>query len=176
MLKHETWLDNQHGNKGALRWSGPFVIHERLNDHQYRLREIDGTVRREKVSRHRLNIFYFRDDRQTLQTTSADKEQYSSYPISRHTLADDVSTLPFNGCLCWMPIVVFGYGTEVDEYQHARLGDLDNIWGNAGDCQLLDPTYTMPLSLLNATRRSHNIRSLIRLSDDYLASPSRFLY
>ena len=75
-----------------------------------------------------------------------------------------------------MPIVVFGYGTEVDEYQHARLGDLDNIWGNAGDCRLLDPTYTMPLSLLNATRRSHNIRSLIRLSDDYLASPSRFLY
>ena len=62
VLKHETWLDNQHGNKGALRWSGPFVIHERLNDHQYRLREIDGTVRREKVSRHRLNIFYFRDD------------------------------------------------------------------------------------------------------------------
>ena len=65
---------------------------------------------------------------------------------------------------------------EVDEYQHAQLGDLDNVWSNARDCRLLDPTYTMPISLLNAMQCSHNIKSLMELSDNYLASPSQFLY
>ena len=95
-----------------------------------------------------------------MQTTDKNSHTYAaevgeehglSYPISRHTLAGEVLTLPYNNYLTWMPVVVFGYGMEVDEHQQARLGELDNIWGNARDCRLLDPTYTLPLSLLNAT-------------------------
>ena len=78
-----------------------------------------------KVSHHHLTIFYFRKDQQTLQMMDKDghtyatglgKEQASVYPISQHTLANGVLTLPFNDYLSWMPVVVFGYGTEVDEY------------------------------------------------------------
>ncbi|KIL54364.1 hypothetical protein M378DRAFT_42339, partial [Amanita muscaria Koide BX008] len=60
VLVHETWLDGQKGNKGALRWSGPFVVHAKYNNKTYRLREIDGTVKRDTVDKHRLKIFYFR--------------------------------------------------------------------------------------------------------------------
>ena len=28
VLVHETWLDTQQGNKGALHWTGPFIIHQ----------------------------------------------------------------------------------------------------------------------------------------------------
>ena len=27
VLLHETWLDSQMGNKGALRWTGPYIVH-----------------------------------------------------------------------------------------------------------------------------------------------------
>ena len=132
-----------------------------------------------KVSHHHLNIFYFRDDWQTLKTTDKNGYTYATwalYPISQHTLTDGVSALPFNNYFSWMPIVIFGYGMEVDEYQHTWLGDLDNVWNNAHDCWLLDLTYTMPISLLNVTWHSHNIKNLMELSDDYLASPLCFLF
>src|ERR1700733_6495181 len=60
VLLHKTWLEDQHGNKGANRWSGPFAIHEKLSDHSYRLREIDGTIKRGKVAKDRLKIFHYR--------------------------------------------------------------------------------------------------------------------
>jgi len=44
VLMHETWLDSQMGNKGALHWTGPYIIHRQLRDTTYQLRELDGTV------------------------------------------------------------------------------------------------------------------------------------
>jgi len=37
VLLHETWLDAQMGNKGALRWTGPYIVHRKLQDTTYQL-------------------------------------------------------------------------------------------------------------------------------------------
>lgn len=64
VLVHETWLDGQHGNKGALRWAGPYVVHEQFRTGSYALRELDGTVLKEHVAASRLKLFYYREERQ----------------------------------------------------------------------------------------------------------------
>jgi hypothetical protein len=69
VLAHETWLDTQVGNKGALRWSGPFIVHEKVRDKTYRLRELDGTVIRELYLATRLKIFYYREHYQTVRSS-----------------------------------------------------------------------------------------------------------
>ncbi|KIP01286.1 hypothetical protein PHLGIDRAFT_49255, partial [Phlebiopsis gigantea 11061_1 CR5-6] len=66
VLVHETWLDNQHGNKGALRWAGPYVVHCQHPSGAYALRELDGTLLRESVAASRLKLFHFRDEHQTM--------------------------------------------------------------------------------------------------------------
>ncbi|KAI0040407.1 hypothetical protein FA95DRAFT_1454415, partial [Auriscalpium vulgare] len=68
VLRHETWLDNQHGNKDQWRWAGPFIIHEKRDNKSYVLRELDGTVIRGHVTAHRLKLFYYRAEHQTLRT------------------------------------------------------------------------------------------------------------
>ncbi|OJT10001.1 Retrovirus-related Pol polyprotein from transposon 17.6 [Trametes pubescens] len=70
VLLHETWLDNQHGNKGAMRWAGPYVVHKR-HKNTYMLKELDGALFRSQVAGSRLRLFYFRDELQTLRTSSA---------------------------------------------------------------------------------------------------------
>jgi hypothetical protein len=69
VLAHETWLDTQVGNKGALRWTGPFIIHEKVRDKTYKLRELDGTVKRELYFATRLKIFYYRERYQTVRSS-----------------------------------------------------------------------------------------------------------
>jgi hypothetical protein len=48
VLVHEMWSDTQMGNKGALHWSGPFIIHERIKHKgklkAYRVQELDRNV------------------------------------------------------------------------------------------------------------------------------------
>ena len=68
VLLHETWLDAQMGNKGALRWTGPYIVHRQLHDTTYQLRELDGTVMRGSVAANRLKIFYYREDHQTVRS------------------------------------------------------------------------------------------------------------
>jgi hypothetical protein len=74
---HETWLDTQKGNKGALRWSGPFIIHEKVvHDGKlrgYKLRELDGNVRRSTVALDRVKIFYYRSEHQTIKTYTTER-------------------------------------------------------------------------------------------------------
>ena len=76
ILVHETWLDTQRGNKGALRWSGPFIIHERVVHEEilkgYKIRELDGNVRRSTVPLDRVKIFYYRNEHQTIKTFSTE--------------------------------------------------------------------------------------------------------
>ncbi|GLB42560.1 putative transposition, RNA-mediated [Lyophyllum shimeji] len=91
VLLHETWLDTQIGNKGALRWSGPYIVHKQLKDTTYQLRELDGTVRRESVAANRLKIFYYRDDHQTVRTVDAAVYQvFAAASRSRSTNASDI--------------------------------------------------------------------------------------
>lgn len=71
VLVHETWLDLQKGNKGALRWSGPYIVHRVLRETTYQLRELDGTVRCDSYAANRLKIFYYREEHQTIRTVNA---------------------------------------------------------------------------------------------------------
>lgn len=68
VLVEETWLRKQMGNKLAQRWTGPYVIDGEYGKHSYYLRELDGTFIRHPVNKHRLKIFYFRPDHQTIKT------------------------------------------------------------------------------------------------------------
>ena len=67
---HETWLDSQMGNKGALRWTGPYIVHRKLQDMTYQLRKLDGTVMCGSVAANRLKIFYYREEHQTIRTVN----------------------------------------------------------------------------------------------------------
>ncbi len=80
VLLHETWLDAQHGNKGALRWAGPYVVHG-VSENTYMLRELDGSLLRSRVAGSRLRMFYFRDDLQTLRSFSAYTRVEVRWPI-----------------------------------------------------------------------------------------------
>ena len=68
VLLHVPWLDSQMGNKGALRWTGPYIVHRQLHDTTYQLRELDGTVMQGSVAANRLKVFYYREDHQTVRT------------------------------------------------------------------------------------------------------------
>lgn len=71
VLVHETWIEGQKGHKFALRWSGPFVVHRKLRDTTYQLRELDGTIKRESVAATRMKIFYFREEFQMVKTVGS---------------------------------------------------------------------------------------------------------
>ena len=81
VLRHETWLEGQKGNKDAWRWSGPYIIHEKRPNDSYVLRELDGTVIRGHVTVHRLKLFYYRSDQHLLRSVSPSRFDYiSSFP------------------------------------------------------------------------------------------------
>ena len=65
---HETWLDSQMGDKGALRWTGPYIVHRKLQDTTYQLRELDGIVMHRLVTANCLKIFYYRQEHQMIRT------------------------------------------------------------------------------------------------------------
>jgi hypothetical protein len=66
--RHETHLENQHGQKEEMRWSGPYIVHEKHPNDVFTLRELNGVVIRGTVTVHRLKLFYYRPDRQTLKS------------------------------------------------------------------------------------------------------------
>ena len=81
VLRHETWLDGQKGNKELWRWSGPYIIHEKRENDSYVLRELDGTVMRGHVTAHRLKLFFYRTDQEILRTVSPARFAHlSEYP------------------------------------------------------------------------------------------------
>jgi hypothetical protein len=69
--RHETHLEGQHGHKEEMRWSGPYIIHEKHPNDVYTLRELSGVVIRGTVTVHRLKLFYYRPDRQTLKSVAS---------------------------------------------------------------------------------------------------------
>lgn len=76
VLVHEMWLDTQRGNKGALRWSRPFIIHEWvIHDgllKGYKIWELDGNIRMSLVPLDHVKIFYYRDKHQTIKMFSTE--------------------------------------------------------------------------------------------------------
>ena len=171
VLLHETWLNDQHGNKGVPRWSGPFAIHQKLSDYSYRLREIDGTVKRGKVAKDRLKIFYYREENQTIMSVSATTAS-CPYPFTVVPLDGPVWhgrwMLPYNNSLIRHPIFHIG---QRPEYAESMIGELDNLLGttDADECILLDPMFPVPLPYIDGVRREHNIAELIEMTNSFLS-------
>ena len=91
VLLHETWLDSQMGNKGALRWTGPYIVHRQLRDTTYQLRELDGTVMRGSVAANRLKIFYYREEHQTIR--SVKQAEFALHAATASSLSEHASAV-----------------------------------------------------------------------------------
>ena len=156
VLLHETWLDSQMGHKGALRWTGPFIVHRKLRDTTYQLRELDGTVMRGSVAANRLKIFYYREEHQTVRTvepaehalhvaaTSSSSSHASiiigtlnqpllttpSFPVS---VKAGISFLPDNRSLAYFPAVTpFAFTSHNLHHRfYPIIADLDPMDHNA---------------------------------------------
>jgi len=74
VLRDETW--NETGGIGAWRWSGPYIVHEKLPGDGHVLRELDGTVIAGHVGAQRLKLFYYMADQQILRSVSASHWQF----------------------------------------------------------------------------------------------------
>ena len=144
VLVHKTWLDGQKGNKGMLRWTGPYIVHEKFNNKTYRLWEIDGAIRRDTIDKHCLKIFYSIQTRppnnqdhfrcripdcrsygerigcfDMLGSLYGDSFVGTNYPQS---LTTGFMLTPFNLDLSH-PISILAHGSSS---QHIPLSDLDN--------------------------------------------------
>ena len=188
VLVHETWLDNQKGNKLAPRWTGPFAIHRKLSDTTYQIREIDGTIKRGKVSKDRLKLFYYRKDLQTIKSVSSSfpilgresNPTYDSYPytvarVPLDGLDHGMWMVPHNVNLVKYPIFLIG---NRKEYTQSMIGELDNILGteDADECSLLDPVFPLPIIRVDSTRRQHNIIDLLEMTSEFLHSSASTLH
>ena len=54
-------LEFQFGNKGALRWMGPYVVVQRRPTGSYVLAELDGAVMKKPVAAKRLKLYHYRE-------------------------------------------------------------------------------------------------------------------
>jgi hypothetical protein len=79
------------GNKGALRWTGPYIVHCKLRDTTYQLRELDGIVIRGAVAANRLKIFYYRKEHQTIRTV--DHVEYTLHTAATSSSSSHASLI-----------------------------------------------------------------------------------
>ncbi|THU83349.1 hypothetical protein K435DRAFT_556805, partial [Dendrothele bispora CBS 962.96] len=56
----ESQLENLLGDKGHWTYSGPYIIHEKLQNDAFVLQEIDGALMKGHVNIRRLRLFFFR--------------------------------------------------------------------------------------------------------------------
>jgi hypothetical protein len=56
-------LDFQFGNKGALRWHGPYIVVQRHLKGAYVLAELDGMVLMKPFAARRLKLYHYRDNK-----------------------------------------------------------------------------------------------------------------
>ena len=66
VLVYKNFLDNQQGNKGALRWFGPYYVVENRPSGAYVLAELDGTVLSKPIAAQRVKMFYFRENNEPI--------------------------------------------------------------------------------------------------------------
>ncbi|THU76024.1 hypothetical protein K435DRAFT_705840 [Dendrothele bispora CBS 962.96] len=64
----ESQLENLIVDKAHWTYSGPYVIHEKLQKDAFILQELDGTLMKGHVNIRRLRLFFFQPDNQTLRT------------------------------------------------------------------------------------------------------------
>lgn len=134
VLQHETWLDNQHGNKGSLHWAGPYVVHQQHPSGSYSLRELDGTLLKEKAAGSRLKLFYFRDSYQTMSAgwvrDTATQDSLSSCPQQPASFCGTATTFQTLSCIMCdspdaMPIIDEATGEAT---MHCLDPELPEVW------------------------------------------------
>jgi len=91
VLLHKTWLDSQMGNKGVLWWTRPYIVHCKLQDTTYQLRELDGTVIQGSVAANRLKIFYYHKEHQTVRTV--DHTEYALHVATTSSSSSHTSII-----------------------------------------------------------------------------------
>ncbi|KAI0739246.1 hypothetical protein C8Q80DRAFT_1275390 [Daedaleopsis nitida] len=124
VLVHETWLDLQHGNKGAARWTGPYVIVLKLSNHSYMLRELDGTPMRSTIHGDRLKLFYYRPDHQSPTSAvslSAVTDRYLLHSTAWFDHQDACSVFYASKYVC---------------YESGPHGCMEEFFDNAGDLSI----------------------------------------
>lgn len=82
VLVHQTWLDNQHGHKGALRWAGPYVV-RRVIDRFYELMELDGTIMKGAFAADRIKKFFYRYEKQSMTDLPMHRERLAPAAADR---------------------------------------------------------------------------------------------
>jgi hypothetical protein len=61
VLVWNNYLDFQFGNKGALRWMGPYIVVQRRSSGAYVLAELDGAVLAKPVAARRIKLYHYRN-------------------------------------------------------------------------------------------------------------------
>lgn len=61
VLVYQSWLDDQYGSKGALRWYGPYIVVQRRPSGSYILSELDGTILKKPQAAARVKLFHYRE-------------------------------------------------------------------------------------------------------------------
>jgi hypothetical protein len=186
VLVHESWLDAQHGNKGALRWSGPYIVHAPRGPNAYTLRELDGTVLKGSFTRNRVKLFYYRDDHQSIRSVTPAHYAVHSAAATSKTASSvlealhpeiitnakfPVSVLPSVTCtlvnadLFWFPIVSVPGRAR---YRLPRLCDLTPGEGAVPGVRLLDVGTGFPVLPCDASELGiTSVKTLILLADEY---------
>jgi len=103
VLLHETWLDVQMGNKGALQWMGPYIVHRKVQETTYQLRELNGTVMHGSVATNHLKIFYYQEEHQIVRTV--EPNEYALHVATTMSLSSQASVIigTLNQSLLVMP-------------------------------------------------------------------------
>lgn len=152
VLVHETWLDRQLGNKGHLRFAGPYIVHSKHQNNNYRLRELDGSLIKEAVPAARLKIFFYRTDFQTMSTL------LSPLPIREESFLNNFTPL-FCG---WTYDVKYGrvlrggVNTHQDLSRADRIQDLIEYQDRFVDGELI---WIVRCGFLEPPERPSDIRS-----------------
>jgi len=70
---------------------GPYIVHQKLWDTTYQLRELDGTVMQGAVAANHLKIFYYRKEHQTVRTV--DPAEYALHAVATSSSSTHTSVI-----------------------------------------------------------------------------------
>lgn len=88
VLLDEMCLDSQMGNKGALQWTGPYIVCHKLWDTIYQLSKLNCPMWG-SVAANFLKIFYYCREHQTIRTV--DPEEYTFHAVTTSSLSSHAS-------------------------------------------------------------------------------------
>lgn len=88
VLRLESWLEEQKGNKEVERWSGPYVIESKTPHGAFILKQLDGTIVRLPVHPSRLKVFFYRAELPTISNPLPPHPRSSSHCKPYHIVQE----------------------------------------------------------------------------------------